>query len=375
MLWHKYNCNDFSSLFSYVKGLKPATIYYLASRKVESNLNFYSIIKRMEPSKYVGIIYCWTNIDTKKSYTGQSRTCKANGYTTDINIILYHRFHQHCSDSNHRSDTYFHKSIKKYGINKFVPTIVSNHEAETKEQLIAILDEEESKTIIQLESLAPNGYNLMSGGSSPIFHIDTRKKMSEKKQEFLKTEEGKLWIKSIKEAKTELFKTEKGKQQAKNHGEKISSKYKANPELIEQIRQSVIVYNESPEGQERRAGHSEWMKNFMNTPEGDVFKKHLSECAKKRWSNEAYRAKRILDGQKLFEGEDGDKRKANLSQKATERMKNPENRKKISDALLAKANEKGHVCYKCELCQYETRDKYSYNRHNDSKRHKRKIEL
>ena len=318
---------------------------------------------------WVGITYCWTNIVNQMSYNGQSRTCKTNGYTTDANEILYHRFNAHCSESNRGSDTYFHKAIKKYGIDKFVPTIVSVHEAETKEQLIAILDEEEIKNIAQLDTLSPNGYNLMSGGSSPVFHIDTREKMSEKKQAFLKTEEGKMWSDSVRKIKIKFYKTDKGKQQAKTHGDKISSKYKADPALIERIRQSVILYNESAEGQERRATHSRWMKSFMTSPEGNIFKQHLSVCAKKRWEDEEYKANQIAMGKERFEGEDGKKRLENLSQKATERMANPDNRKKISDTLIAKALEKGHVHYKCEACGYENKDKYSYNKHCNSKRH------
>lgn len=318
---------------------------------------------------WVGIIYCWTNIETQKPYVGLSRTCKTNGYTTDTNEILYHRFKVHCSESTRGSDTYFHKAIKKYGIDKFVPTIISTHQATTRQQLVTILDEEEIKNIAQLDTLAPNGYNLMSGGSSPVFHIDTRKKMSEKKQAFLKTAEGRLWIESIKEDKLKLYNSDKGKLQAKNHGENISNKYKAEPELIEQIRRSVLLYNESAEGQERRATHSGWMKSFMTSPEGNIFKQHLSACAKKRWEDEEYKANQIAMGKERFEGEDGKKRLENLSQKATERMANPDNRKKISDTLLAKALEKGHVHYKCEACGYENKDKYSYNKHCESKRH------
>jgi hypothetical protein len=316
---------------------------------------------------WVGIIYCWMNIETQKSYVGQSRTCKTNEYTTNADEILYHRFKVHCSDSK-CSDTYFHKAIKKYGIDKFVPTIISTHQAETRQQLVVILDEEEIKNIIQLNTLAPNGYNLQSGGSSPVFHIDTRKKMSEKKQEFLNTEDGKLWSESVREAKIEFYKTDKGKQQAKNHGENISNKYKAEPERIEQIRRSVLSYNESTEGQERRANHSQWMKKFMNSQEGNLHKQYLSECAKKRWKNLEYRTKQIALIAKAKEV-NAEKMRENLSQKATERMANPDNRKKISDTLVAKALEKGHVHYKCEACGYENKDKYSYDRHCKSKRH------
>ena len=325
---------------------------------------------------WVGITYCWTNIVNQMSYTGQSRTCKTNGYTTDANEILYHRFNVHCSESNRGSDTYFHKAIKKYGIDKFVPTIVSVHEAETKEQLIAILDEEEIKNIAQLDTLSPNGYNLMSGGSSPVFHIDTRKKMSEKKQAFLNTEEGKMWSDSVREAKIEFYKTDKGKQQAKTHGDKILSKYKAEPALIEQIRQSVILYNQSTEGQERRASHSEWMKNFMNTSEGDVFKQHLSECQKKRWENPEYRAKQEADGKARYQGEEGKKRRENLSQQASERLKDPEKIKEASEKTTAYFDRIGRKDYRCKTCDNKHySDKTAYNRHCLSKKHKQKAEI
>jgi hypothetical protein len=322
---------------------------------------------------WVGIIYHWMNTETQKPYVGQSRTCKTNGYTTDTNEILYHRFKCHCSDSKH-SDTYFHKAIKKYGIDKFVPTIVSIHKAETKEKLILILDEEEIKNIAQLDTLAPNGYNLMSGGSSPVFHIDTRKKMSEKKQAFLKTAEGRLWIESVKEAKAELNKTDEGKQQAKNHGKNISNKYKAEPELIEQIRLSVILYNESSKGHECRANHSQWMKSFMTSPEGDIFKQHLSACAKKRWEDEAYRQNQSTMGKERFEGEDGDKRRGILSEKATERFKDPEKRKEASEKTTAYFDRIGRKDYKCKTCDNKDYgDKTAYNRHCLSKKHKQII--
>jgi hypothetical protein len=317
----------------------------------------------------IGIIYMWTNVDTKKSYTGQTRSCSSNNFITDCDGLLYHRFKGHCSDSKRGSETYFHRALEKYGPDKFVPTILSMHQAESIEQLIKILDEEEEKNIIQLDTLAPNGYNLSSGGSSPIFHIDTRKKMSEKKQAFLSTEEGKLWIKSIKEAKALLYSTEKGKQQAKNHGEVISSKYKAEPELIEKIRQSVILYNDSPEGKERRTIHSEWMKNFMDTPEGNVFKQHLSECAKKRWEDESYRTKQIFDGKTRFEGEEGRKRKESLSKKATERLNDPEKRKNASEKTKAYFDRVGRKLYHCEKCNQKCRDKTAYEKHCKSKTH------
>jgi hypothetical protein len=320
---------------------------------------------------FVGIIYCWINIITYISYVGQTRSCETNKFTTDHNTLLYHRFKGHCSDSDGKCKTYFHRALKHYGLDNFIPIIISVHTAKTEDELVKILDEEEIKNICQLNTLAPNGYNLTTGGSSPIFHDWTKAKMSKKKQSFLESEDGKLWVTSVSEAKKKFYKTEKGKENAKKHGEIISAKYKANPELIEQIRNSVISKNKTPEGKERLSKHSEWMKTFMMSPEGITFKNHLSLCAKKRWENAEYREKHITDGKRRFEGEEGIKRKEVLSIKATERMKDSKVIELASEKTKAYFDRKGRKEYKCDLCGIvKIRDKTAYTRHCETKIHK-----
>ena len=287
----------------------------------------------------------------------------------DVNELLYHRFKQHCASSNNGSETYFHNALKKYGPEQFVSTIVSIHTAESETDLVSILDEEETKSIFQLDTFN-NGYNLTTGGSSSLFHETTRKKMSVKKQEFLATEDGRLWRESVRENKRIFFKTEKGKQNAKAHGVHISAKYKAEPELIERIRASVLSYSESPEGRERRSDHSEWMKTFFESPDGTAFKTHLSVCAKKRWENADYRITHIEEGKRRFQGADGILRKESLREKAVERMKDPGKRQLASEKTKAHFDRIGRKEYKCDLCEKEFRDKTGYARHCETKTHK-----
>ena len=315
-----------------------------------------------------GINYLWTNVVSLRPYVGQTRSGVGNKFTSDANELLDHRFKQHCNDSKNGSDTYFHRALKKYGPDQFAPTILSIHTAETEEELVKILDEEEIKNICQLDTFN-NGYNLTTGGSSPVFHETTRKKMSVQKQAFLATEEGKLWIDSVRYHKRMFYATEKGRQIAVAHGVHITAKYKAEPELINRIRESVLLYNDSPQGQEQRSRHSAWMIAYFDTPDGAIFRKHLSLCAKQRWANPEYRKAHVENGKRRFQGEEGIKLKQVLSEKSVERMKDPIKRKLASDKTKAHFDAIGRKEYMCDLCDKKCRDKTAYAKHCSTKLH------
>lgn len=68
--------------------------------------------------------------------------------------------------------TFLKRAIKKYGKENFKIEIIKKclHQEE--------LDLEEEKLIKEYNSLAPNGYNLMTGGAAPKHSILTKEKMS-----------------------------------------------------------------------------------------------------------------------------------------------------------------------------------------------------
>lgn len=101
------------------------------------------------------IIYKATNKINGKSYIG--KTVKK----------LYIRVCEHLSASNRDSQHYFHKAIRKYGIQSFDWLIIDT--SETNE----ILTEKEIYWIKFLNTKAPNGYNLTDGGEGMTGWIPT----------------------------------------------------------------------------------------------------------------------------------------------------------------------------------------------------------
>jgi len=80
------------------------------------------------------------------------------------------RWSKHVSSAMHGSDVYLHKSIRKYGVENFrVEQIGSG----TREQALAM----EQLWIAELNTKAPNGYNLTDGGDGVVgfTHSNTTK--------------------------------------------------------------------------------------------------------------------------------------------------------------------------------------------------------
>lgn len=89
-------------------------------------------------------IYKIKNIITGKEYVG--KTTKP----------LEHRFKVHHDSSKYGSDTYLHKSIRKYGIDNFAIELI--------EEVCGDIDEKEKYWIAEFDTLSPNGYNMTIGG-------------------------------------------------------------------------------------------------------------------------------------------------------------------------------------------------------------------
>lgn len=87
-------------------------------------------------------------------------------FTNKINNMIYigqslrpeKRLKEHLYGRKKGNDTYFDKSIKKYGIENFTFEIIDSSEDRK------IIDELEKKYIIKYNSLTPNGYNILKGG-------------------------------------------------------------------------------------------------------------------------------------------------------------------------------------------------------------------
>lgn len=130
-----------------------------------------------------GIIYCVTNDANNKSYIGQA-------------IDFERRKNQHIYYAkNNKDNTYFHRAIRKYGIDNFKWEILC--ECSSKDEL----DKKEQYYIKELNTKSPTGYNLTDGGygnSGYKVPIETKSKISEslKGHAVLKDTKAKLCEKS-----------------------------------------------------------------------------------------------------------------------------------------------------------------------------------
>lgn len=113
---------------------------YLAA--VPSHLFIRGYIMNDLESKSFGEVYCCTNKVNNKSYIGQS-------------VDFEKRKLRHL---NVKDNLYFHRAIKKYGIDNFEWKILC--ECSSKYEL----DEKEKYYIKELNTIRPYGYNLTYGG-------------------------------------------------------------------------------------------------------------------------------------------------------------------------------------------------------------------
>ena len=109
----------------------------------------------------VGIIYGWYNTKSEKWYIGQ--TIDEEG-----------RFKRHMDYAiNKKDDTYFHRALRKYGLENFVYCVLEDN------ILRENLNLKEIEWIEYYDSFY-NGYNLTTGGDSKrIISEETKRKLSE----------------------------------------------------------------------------------------------------------------------------------------------------------------------------------------------------
>ena len=107
-----------------------------------------------------GIVYLITNISNGKKYVGQTT------------LALEMRWKCHLKDARSGLQCALHCAIRKYGIKAF--NVEQIDSAETLNEL----NNKEVYHVLQLKTLAPNGYNLTAGGDGHIISEETRQKLS-----------------------------------------------------------------------------------------------------------------------------------------------------------------------------------------------------
>lgn len=101
-------------------------------------------------------IYCFTNKINKKKYIGQSFNIKDR--------INQHKYRANCiNDSGYNMP--LHHAIRKYGWDNFKITIIERCQLDE-------LDNREKYWIKKLNTLSPNGYNILIGGQSNRKNLD-----------------------------------------------------------------------------------------------------------------------------------------------------------------------------------------------------------
>ncbi len=91
----------------------------------------------------MGTIYCIRSKQSGKRYVGKTM------------LSIEKRFYKHCYDAKRGSSTYLHKAIRKYGIDNFEVYAIEQTDD---------ISERELFWIHELNTMAPNGYNLTIGG-------------------------------------------------------------------------------------------------------------------------------------------------------------------------------------------------------------------
>lgn len=145
----------------------------------------------MKQNKTRYIIYCITNKTTNRKYIGK----------THYGLVT--RWNRHIRDAYkpHPNCTYLARSIVKYGSDNF--EIVEIDSADDPESLIDL----ESKYILELNTLSPNGYNLKVKDRGTIIYSEEtierfRQNFYKNHYEYTKTEEYSKLQSRLKQGKT-----------------------------------------------------------------------------------------------------------------------------------------------------------------------------
>lgn len=139
----------------------------------------------------MGIIYCYTNKNTGKKYIGQT-------------IHPEQRKRSHLHEAMERnSDYYFHRSIRKHGIDAF--------DYEVLEENVENLNERENHYIDMYNTIWPNGYNQCLANSLDKTAIEKMKETKKRQFAAMSEEERKELTRKLCEHNTGKARSEETK--------------------------------------------------------------------------------------------------------------------------------------------------------------------
>lgn len=185
------------------------------------------------------VIYKITCLIDNKIYIGQTRKKLSERWAQHICQVRYVK-----EDNNRKICRYLHTAMKKYGVENFKIEIIEECSS------IEELNKKEFELIQELNSLAPNGYNLQLGGDSRVASEETRKKLSEKlsgKNNPMYgragSEKQKAWLREYnKKPRTESWRKncKKAQQERASLGLNKGFTRKKTPEEIEKSRSKLL---------------------------------------------------------------------------------------------------------------------------------------
>lgn len=157
----------------------------------------------------MGIIYCYTNKNTGKKYIGQT-------------IHPEQRKRSHLHEAMERnSDYYFHRSIRKHGMDAF--------DYEVLEDNVENLNERENHYIDMYNTLWPNGYNQCPANSLDKTAIDKMKETKKRQFAAMSPEERRASVEKMVQANTGAKRSEETKRKMSESAKKYLSE---NPRVI-----------------------------------------------------------------------------------------------------------------------------------------------
>jgi group I intron endonuclease len=122
---------------------------------------FYFNALRLLPRRAYGVVYLLTNIDTGRSYVGQTTQA------VPFDRIFTHRK----SALSGNSSNILHRAIRKYGWSAFRIEIIANCDNRKA------LDAAEAYFIELYQTMSPNGYNMKHGGAKGRFSEQFKRKL------------------------------------------------------------------------------------------------------------------------------------------------------------------------------------------------------
>lgn len=182
---------------------------------------------------YNGIIYKITNNITNKLYVGKTtKTAKE-----------YWKYHKVRARGDY-IDKYLYRSMRKHGIEHFVFSVITNITKDSIEELNNELSKLEIHYIKELNSKAPDGYNLTDGGEGTLGIKFTEKHRANLSKACMGRTSPRKGVKLSKKTKAKLSKAAIERYQREENpflGKKHSK------ETIELIRQKNTKYQNRPD--------------------------------------------------------------------------------------------------------------------------------